>query len=44
LIFPEISFDKIDRIRGLDVVVVTTAKNDEEGYQLLKEIGFPFAD
>ena len=44
LIFPEISFDKIDKIRGLDVVVVTTAKNDEEGYQLLKEIGFPFAD
>ena len=44
LIFPEISFDKIERIRGLDVVVVTTAKNDKEAYQLLKEVGFPFAE
>ena len=44
LIFPEISFDKIEKIRGLDVVVVTTAKNDTEAYQLLKEVGFPFAE
>ena len=44
LIFPEISFDKIERIRGLDVVVVTTAKDDKEAYQLLKEVGFPFAE
>lgn len=44
LIFPEISFDKIEKIRGLDVVVVTTAKNDKEAYQLLKEVGFPFAE
>lgn len=42
LIFPEISFDKIEKIRGLDVVVVTTAQNDKEAYQLLKEVGFPF--
>ena len=44
LIFPEISFDKIERIRGLDVVVVTTAKDNKESYQLLKEVGFPFAE
>lgn len=44
LIFPEISFDKIEKIRGLDVVVVTTAENDKEAYQLLKEVGFPFAE
>lgn len=44
LIFPEISFDKIEKIRGLDVVVVTTAKNDKEAYQLLKEVGFPFEE
>lgn len=44
LIFPEISFDKIEKIRGLDVVVVTTAKNDAEALQLLGEIGFPFAE
>jgi large subunit ribosomal protein L5 len=44
LIFPEISFDKIEKIRGLDVVVVTTAKNDKEALQLLKEVGFPFAE
>ena len=44
LIFPEISFDKIEKIRGLDIVVVTTAKNDKEAYQLLSEVGFPFAE
>ena len=44
LIFPEISFDKIEKIRGLDVVIVTTAKNDAEALQLLKEVGFPFAE
>lgn|SRR5574344_1322587 len=44
LIFPEISFDKIEKIRGLDVVVVTTAKNDAEALQLLTEVGFPFAE
>ena len=44
LIFPEISFDKIERIRGLDVVVVTTAQTDKEAEQLLREVGFPFAE
>lgn len=44
LIFPEISFDKIEKIRGLDVVVVTTAKNDAEALQLLTKVGFPFAE
>jgi large subunit ribosomal protein L5 len=42
IIFPEINVDKIDRIRGLDVTFVTTAKTDEEGYELLKAFGFPF--
>ncbi len=42
IIFPEVNVDKIDRIRGLDVTFVTTAKSDEEGYELLKAFGFPF--
>jgi large subunit ribosomal protein L5 len=42
IIFPEVNVDKIDRIRGLDVTVVTTAKNDEEAYELLKALGMPF--
>jgi large subunit ribosomal protein L5 len=41
-IFPEIDYDKIDKIRGLEVVIVTTAKNDEEGRELLKSMGMPF--
>jgi large subunit ribosomal protein L5 len=41
-IFPEIDYDKIDKIRGLEVVIVTTAKTDEEGRQLLKNMGMPF--
>ena len=41
-IFPEIEFDKIDKIRGLEVVVVTTAQSDEEARALLKEMGMPF--
>lgn len=44
LIFPEIQFDKIEKIRGLDVVIVTTAKNNDEALQLLKKVGFPFAE
>lgn len=40
--FPEIDYDKIDKIRGLEVVIVTTANNDEEGRALLKEMGMPF--
>ena len=42
LIFPEISFDKIDAIRGMDVSIVTSARSDEEGKALLKELGMPF--
>ena len=43
LIFPEIEYDKIDKIRGMDVVVVTTAQTDEEARELLKLVGAPFA-
>ena len=43
LIFPEIEYDKIDKIRGLDVVICTTAKTDEETKELLSLIGAPFA-
>ena len=42
LIFPEISFDKIDAIRGMDITIVTSARNDEEGRALLREMGMPF--
>nr|YP_009491919.1 ribosomal protein L5 [Lacunastrum gracillimum]AWI68045.1 ribosomal protein L5 [Lacunastrum gracillimum] len=42
LMFPEIEYDKIDQIRGMDICIVTTAKNQEEGLSLLKEFGFPF--
>lgn len=42
LVFPEIRYDDIDKIRGLDVTIVTTAKNDEEAYELLKALGMPF--
>ena len=41
-VFHEIDQDKIDRVRGMDITVVTTAKNDEEGRALLKALGFPF--
>ncbi len=43
LIFPEIDYDKVDKLRGLSVSVVTTARTDEEGYALLKELGMPFS-
>lgn len=43
LIFPEIEFDKIEKIRGFDVCIVTTAMNDEEALELLKLMGMPFA-
>lgn len=43
IIFPEIEYDKIDRIRGMQVSVVTTAKTDEEARRLLELLGFPFA-
>jgi large subunit ribosomal protein L5 len=42
LVFPEIDFDKIDKIRGLEVSIVTTARTDEEGRELLKLLGMPF--
>jgi large subunit ribosomal protein L5 len=42
IIFPEINVDKIDRIRGLDVTIVTSAESDEEAYELLKSFGMPF--
>lgn len=44
LIFPEIDYDKIDKIRGMDVIIVTTANTDEEAKALLKGLGMPFAD
>ena len=43
LIFPEIDYDKIDKIRGMNIVVVTTAKTDEEARELLKLMGMPFS-
>ncbi|HEY9609355.1 50S ribosomal protein L5 [Allocoleopsis sp.] len=42
LIFPEIEYDSIDQIRGMDISIITTAKTDEEGRALLKEMGMPF--
>jgi large subunit ribosomal protein L5 len=44
IIFPEIDYDKIDKVKGLEVVIVTTAKSDEEGKALLKQLGMPFRD
>ena len=43
LIFPEIEYDKIDKVRGMDIIFVTTATNDEEARELLKLMGAPFA-
>ncbi|AMA74415.1 MULTISPECIES: 50S ribosomal protein L5 [Aneurinibacillus] len=43
LIFPEIEYDKVDAIRGMDIVIVTTAKTDEESRELLTQLGAPFA-
>lgn len=44
LIFPEIDYDKVDKIRGMDIIIVTTAKSDEEAKALLKGLGMPFSD
>lgn len=44
IVFPDIDYDKIDKIRGLEVAVVTTATNDEQAYALLKRLGMPFRD
>jgi large subunit ribosomal protein L5 len=43
LIFPEIEYDKVDKVRGMDIVIVTTAKTDEEARELLKLMGMPFS-
>ena len=42
IIFPEIDYDKVQKIRGMDISITTSAKNDEEGLSLLKELNFPF--
>ena len=42
LIFPEINFDEVEKVRGMDIVIVTTAKTNEEAYDLLSELGVPF--
>ena len=42
LMFPEIDYDKIDKIRGMDIIIVTTAGTDEEAFELLKLLGMPF--
>lgn len=44
LIFPEIEYDKVDKIRGMDIIFVTTAKTDEEARELLKLLGMPYAN
>ena len=43
LIFPEIEYDKIDKIRGMDIIFVTTAHTDEEAKELLRILGMPFS-
>jgi large subunit ribosomal protein L5 len=42
IIFPEIDYDKVEKVRGMDITICTTAKTDEEAYELLKEFGWPF--
>ncbi|MCL5045278.1 MAG: 50S ribosomal protein L5 [Actinobacteria bacterium] len=44
LIFPEIDYDKVEKVRGMDVIIVTTAKTDEEAKELLKLLGMPFRE
>jgi large subunit ribosomal protein L5 len=44
LVFPEIQYDKIDKVRGMEITIVTTAKTDEEGRRLLKLMGMPFRE
>jgi len=44
IIFPEVDYSKIDKIKGLNITIVTTAKTDEEGHALLKSLGMPFRD
>lgn len=42
IVFPEVNYDKVDKIRGMDITICTTADNDEAGYKLLKALNFPF--
>jgi large subunit ribosomal protein L5 len=42
IVFPEIEYDKIDKLRGMEIVIVTTCKTDEEGRELLSLLGMPF--
>lgn len=42
LIFPEINYDKVNKVRGMDIVIVTTANTDQEAFELLKQLGMPF--
>jgi large subunit ribosomal protein L5 len=44
IIFPEIEYDKVDKLRGLQVCIITTAKTDEEGKRLLELMGMPFGE
>jgi large subunit ribosomal protein L5 len=44
LIFPEVQYDSVDQVRGMDISIITTAQTDEEGRALLKELGMPFRD
>lgn len=44
IIFPEIDYDKVDKVRGMNISFITTAKTDEEAYELLKLLGMPFSD
>lgn len=44
VIFPEIEYDKIDKVRGMDITIVTTAKTDEEARELLRFMGMPFRE
>lgn len=44
IVFPEIDYDQVDKLRGLEISIVTSARNDAEGYALLKQFGMPFRD
>ncbi len=44
IVFPEIDYDQVDKLRGLEISIVTSARTDEEGYALLKQFGMPFRD
>jgi large subunit ribosomal protein L5 len=44
IVFPEIEYDRVDQLRGMDITVTTTAKNNKEGFALLKAFGFPFKE